>query len=382
MSALVSSVKSMLVPNSRAPSFDLPLGQSLYLDLIRFVMAFEVMLGHATAHRYTGRGFLWQIDPFRHLQTAVVGFFVLSGFVIAFAARARETGPAAYTVARVSRMHSVIIPALALTWAADTLGQAVNPAFYTVPGFPTPIVDGQWLRYLLSFLYVNHTGWLPAMHPGSNTPFWTMTHEVVYYAIFGVALFARGGWRIAGLLLLCVAGGLGVVLYLPIWLLGVAAYQLQCRRRLGLPLGLLVFVSSLLGIVALSTAGPTIKPLFPWAAMLLYYAIGLLMALNLWGAVSVTGLLEWGLHPAERLVRWLGMLTFALYLGHRPLLNLFSAWPIATPGHWMQHLWLFGGSFIVCVALAYAGEALRPRLRRALLPLVARFGKRLGAETP
>ena len=88
------------VPTAQTLDGDLPLGQSLYLDFIRFGMALEVMIGHASANRYTGRGFLWQIDPFRHLQTAVIGFFVLSGLVIAFASKTRETGSMPFRVER------------------------------------------------------------------------------------------------------------------------------------------------------------------------------------------------------------------------------------------------------------------------------------------
>jgi peptidoglycan/LPS O-acetylase OafA/YrhL len=367
-------------PASETPGLALPLGQSLYLDLVRFLMALEVMIGHATFHGYTGRGFLWQLDPFRHLQTAVVGFFVLSGFVIAFAVKTRETGPRSYTVARVSRMHSVIVPALLLTWAADTLGQAINPGFYKTWDFPTPIPDGQVLRYLLSFFYVNNTGWLPGMNPGSNGPFWTMTYEVFYYAMFGVAVFARGVARIAGLALLCVAGGLSILLYLPIWLLGAAAYHLQCGRRLPLRTAAATFLLSLLGTGTLSTLGPTIKPLFPGAAMLLYYAMGVLVALNLWSAATVAPSLARALQPAQGLIRWLGMLTFALYLGHRPLLNLFAVVPVAAPGAWLQTLWVLGGTFVVCIGLAHAGESFRPVIKRGLISCFAIFGRQISPK--
>lgn len=54
---------------------------SLYLDLIRFVSAFLVFVYHSFGNGITG-GFLWQIGGYGH--TAVMVFFVLSGYVIAY----------------------------------------------------------------------------------------------------------------------------------------------------------------------------------------------------------------------------------------------------------------------------------------------------------
>jgi peptidoglycan/LPS O-acetylase OafA/YrhL len=58
---------------------------SLYLDALRFSAAFAVLLSH------TGRvsgGMFWQVQPYG--RTAVMVFFVLSGFVIAWVTEARE----------------------------------------------------------------------------------------------------------------------------------------------------------------------------------------------------------------------------------------------------------------------------------------------------
>ena len=52
---------------------------SLYLDALRFGAAFVVFVSHYVAERYTG-GLFWQSMPYG--RTAVLVFFVLSGFVI------------------------------------------------------------------------------------------------------------------------------------------------------------------------------------------------------------------------------------------------------------------------------------------------------------
>ena len=54
---------------------------SLYMDVIRFFAAMVVFLSHSSSQSLTG-GLFWQFKDYA--QTAVIVFFVLSGYVIAF----------------------------------------------------------------------------------------------------------------------------------------------------------------------------------------------------------------------------------------------------------------------------------------------------------
>ena len=87
-------------------------GLSLYLDLFRFFMALVVLLSHASSKAYTD-GLTWRAYPFS--QPAVLGFFVLSGFVIAYVTARRERDGLSFTISRIARLYSVVIPALLLT---------------------------------------------------------------------------------------------------------------------------------------------------------------------------------------------------------------------------------------------------------------------------
>ena len=58
---------------------------SLYLDALRFGAAFIVFLSHFG--RVSG-GLFWQMQPYG--RTAVLVFFVLSGFVIAWVTETKE----------------------------------------------------------------------------------------------------------------------------------------------------------------------------------------------------------------------------------------------------------------------------------------------------
>src|SRR4051812_37731006 len=88
---------------------------SAFLDLTRILAAATVFLGHLAGPQFGGET-LSVFGEQRH--SAVIVFFVLSGFVIAWAA-ARDGSTREYVINRATRICSVALPALALTWAID-----------------------------------------------------------------------------------------------------------------------------------------------------------------------------------------------------------------------------------------------------------------------
>ena len=55
-------------------------------------------------------------------HTAVIVFFVLSGYVIAYVSEVKENNVKAYWASRLSRLYSLAIPAVLLTPMLDVLG--------------------------------------------------------------------------------------------------------------------------------------------------------------------------------------------------------------------------------------------------------------------
>src|SRR5712671_3594240 len=107
----------MAPPNSRhiekrfdrAPvvlAFSMRRELSTYLDLLRLTAAMAVFVSHLSWVRISG-GFLWQFQFLGH--DAVMVFFVLSGFVIQYAAATKEKSLFDYQVARFARLYSVVI---------------------------------------------------------------------------------------------------------------------------------------------------------------------------------------------------------------------------------------------------------------------------------
>lgn len=97
---------------------------------------------------------------------AVRAFFVLSGLVIAFVTDTKETMAADYSLSRLSRMYSVMIPGLLLTLTLDTAGKPIEPGLYIFP-------DKGWISFVESMLFANQIGNIDT-YPGLNVPFWSL----------------------------------------------------------------------------------------------------------------------------------------------------------------------------------------------------------------
>src|SRR6516164_6699219 len=99
---------------------------SLYLDFLRVIAAFGVMLVHANQVWFSNGLFL---RP-EYGHKLVMVFFVLSGYLIAFTVDKKNKGSERYLIDRVSRLYSVVIPALIVTFILDSLGEKINYSFY------------------------------------------------------------------------------------------------------------------------------------------------------------------------------------------------------------------------------------------------------------
>ena len=85
----------------------LPQPFSLYLDLARFIAAFLVVSAHYLQYQVPGAdiaGFLPDMG-----REAVIIFFVMSGFVIAYASQRRNASAREYAAPRIGRIYSVAI---------------------------------------------------------------------------------------------------------------------------------------------------------------------------------------------------------------------------------------------------------------------------------
>lgn len=295
------------------------------LDAARLAAAAVVLVFHADG--------LWiTAHPALHAalgkasHAAVVVFFVISGYVIAYSAGTPSRGARHYAVARLSRLYSVLAPALLLTALVEAVVRATDPVVAA-----RYVHAPSWVRYLLSAVFGNESGWWSSAPP-INSPLWSLSYEFWYYVLFGLWLYRRAfrRWR-WWLALAAIVAGPKILLLLPVWLLGVGARYLP-RPALALGWGGLL-AGGLLALAGLAVAGLPAWPgavgdrlLFMAGQFLTDWGVGLLFAAALW------------LLPAGRAVpasagpgylRRAADLSFPVYVLHFPLLVLWR-----TLGSW------------------------------------------------
>ena len=324
----------------------MPRNFSIYLDLIRFSAALIVFLGHAAGMNWTG-GFLWQLGGYA--DTCVVVFFVLSGFVIAYVTDVKEHSWQLYAASRISRIWSIVIPALILTLFIDTLGVNVAPELYI--NQPWYGGDHLTLRYVASF-FMLHEAWHLKLVPGINAPFWSLSFEAFYYLTFAIIFFFKNKIRFLAAAVVMAVGGPLIAILFPIWLLGCLAYR-QTRQT---NITKLKSIACFSGGIALLLAAPYLRSFDSQFQVLGESVIGryfdaLAFYVHLIGAY---GLFRNGTalkNSVYILISRLASTTFALYLFHRPLIQFFSYIGPEDPNSVGRRVLVIGGTIGVVFLL-------------------------------
>ncbi len=187
----------------------------IHLDMLRGLCALGVVVGHL-------RGFL--LVDFGSLHTpsladrmlyffaglghqSVLAFFALSGFLVggkaltAIVAGTWSWG--AYLVARLTRLWTVVVPALIVTLALDrtgtwlTAGNGYDGAYFRIlasgPGILNP-ADNSFTTLLANIAFLQTIA-SPVF--GTNGPLWSLANEFWYYVVFPLAAwtFSRNAPR-------------------------------------------------------------------------------------------------------------------------------------------------------------------------------------------
>jgi peptidoglycan/LPS O-acetylase OafA/YrhL len=294
-------------------------------------------------------------------HAAVMLFFVLSGYVIAFSTTKNNRGPKQYAVARLSRLYSIFLPALLLTVVVEffvSRFDASLAAYY--------VRSMAWLRYALTAVFCSEAGFWSAA-PAANTPLWSLSYEFWYYVLFGCWFYRGFDKKLLFLLLgACLIAGPKVLLLMPVWVLGVLAHQLP---RPALPTAVAWVLVGLFLIVA--GGGSFYLPALPWVLggkpfflsnqFLTDWVVGLLVSLAMWL------LPEDGHSPngaGVELLRTCGDLSFPLYVFHYPLFVLWRAlfgWQADSA---LQMSAAIVGVTVATILLGLLAEKGRPRWAR------------------
>jgi len=306
---------------------------SLYLDLARILAALAVFIHNAKKESITS-GFLSPLGQFG--DEAVVIFFVISGVVIAYVAQRRENNAVSYAVARLSRLWSVIIPAVILTIVLDCIGPHIDRSVYEAFELPLWRADVASLWQAVAPIVFLNQSWLWPVGPGSNGPFWSIGYEAWYYVGFGLVIFLRGWVRVVCVIAAAVLVGPSILSLAPLWVLGVVVFHLLDRGRSS-KLAWVIWLTTLLIIAAFYLIKYKILNLFSYIIFgtaayseeFGYFfpcvCVAILFAIN----VVCFDRISQSFRPIgdglESGIRFLASRTFSLYLYQAPLLFFFGA---------------------------------------------------------
>lgn len=300
---------------------------SAYLNLLRMLAALAVYLDH-------GQNFTKYRIPYvgNMGSEAVFVFFVLSGMLITFSG-VKQSDSVAFLRARLVRLWSVCLPALALTMATDTLGQYISLTAYS-PMQPYNLF--KWTASVgLNALFLNQI-WSLDVFAGTNGPFWSLSYEFWYYMIFAAALYFNGRKRLIVLASAALIAGPAILIGLPIWLMGSAVHFAILRYRVSAVVGWALWLGTFAAALAFTAfdAGPALVNAFPTVAASAKwkvdfwpesYLIGALVALNIYGFSLIADKFGGLLRAAHWPIKTGADISFGLYLFHYPLMYFVKA---------------------------------------------------------
>ncbi len=370
---------------------------SVHLDALRGIAAVGVFLSHLRDLLFKDYPQLPHHDPLIAFLYFITGlgrewvmlFFVLSGYLVGGGVlRAISTNRWSwphYLFARLTRLYTVLIPALLFGGLLDLAGvhhfgsaaglysghsQNHTLNFPIAPHLTFPILLGNYA--FLQGIYV------PVL--GSNGPLWSLPNEFWYYIAF--PFLACACWsRLSPLKrVICFLLLIAVLLFIHpavallglVWLMGVAIYFLPplpimstAGRRAAITLALLLTVAVLFWAKRVHTEGAD-------------YVVGFAVA------VLIYAILHGSREMPSRAYCWTAQLLFrssyTLYLVHLPLVVFLIAWLV--PNRLVPDLRSFLLAFVLfAVVFGYAQvvwflfESRTDALRAWLEPRLFRAGK-------
>jgi peptidoglycan/LPS O-acetylase OafA/YrhL len=327
---------------------DLSSGESLLMDIVRFMAALWVMLMHGYAIWFPSNA----PTAFHYGHSAVIIFFVLSGYVISYTSVKKNRGLKQYFVARFSRLYSILIPSLIITAAIELFIQNFYPLIYHDINRGWPLV-----RYISSGLFINEI-WFFSTAPPLNAPLWSLSFEFWYYVIYAFIFFIKPvKLSILLTLIAAIIAGPKILSMMPIWVVGVLAYRFEkpgISKRSALIISGINFLIAGLLIIYLKSMPFKLgtQPLFFAAGFISDFIIGVFFALGFYYFPAISfGSKKW-----IGYFRRMADLTFPIYLLHNPFFNLIKCIIPFNVNSYSQYILVFISLLVIVSILGFIME--------------------------
>jgi len=370
---------------------------SVHLDAARGAAASMVLIGHlrmffvqpvvprpsvrmAPAEAGTAAAVAPPVHKTDYAHESVIVFFVLSGLLVGGSVlrmlRQRQWSWRRYLIHRSVRLWMVLVPALVIGFAFDSVGLHHFLGQGTI--YDTGPAAEVWdfasrmtpLTFLGNLFFVQDILTPPL---GTNQPLWSLANEFWYYIAFPFLALAitRGVviWKrlifLASAAAILVFVGREISLYFTIWLLGAAVGELPLKipsrwQRVFMLAALVLFFGVLVAI--------RYNSLSPFGVDLVVAGSFLLL---LYGVLHLRGGTRDSIY--RRCARFMSKISYSLYLTHCPVICLMSALLV---GRWQRMpmngrtLLLLGEVmvpiFLVACTVHYVFEARTDQVRNYL----------------
>lgn len=360
---------------ARPPCDNDPVKRIGSLDSLRGVAALVVVLGHCAA---VVPGYLpwsrtlWLVPPPLAAAAAVQLFFVLSGLVLFLTLRARDGFRyRPYIIKRITRIWPPLVSAV-LVSAALMILVAPRP----VQGLSVWFDTASWSEAPSPLLIAGHIALLDrARWQSLDNVSWSLVHEMRISIVFPlIALAILRAWRTTLVVLLAASTGAAAVAWRVDWPLNpFATAQYLFLFGAGATLAL---HADILGERLATPAARRAAPVLAVVAILLACVPPrLLLGLPCAAGASLLVALTLASPPVVALLdvapaRWLGRVSYALYLIHLPVLLAIL--------HLMHGLLPLPALLVLAVGLALvAAEAMHRFVEKPAIAL----GRRLARGT-
>jgi peptidoglycan/LPS O-acetylase OafA/YrhL len=345
---------------------------SCYLDSIRASAALLVAMHHFSRPELSA-GML----DFRFGHEAVVLFFVLSGYVIAYITENRERDIKTFLLKRFSRIYSVLPFVILITLSCEFVGRYYgNESIYGEFGGKAEMLKNS----ALSLVQLNYN-WGEHLYIGRNGVLWSLACEWFYYLGFALLFFVKRSIAYAALVLLCCIVGPHVVVLAPCWILGVIARRLTVRLSMTFVAGSCMFLFSSFILAFTIYHFSKMKgvntflgqPALNSGKFYLDYIVAFIFALHIFVASFVFDSFEKKHAHTAKVVNFIlsffkypAGISFTLYCIHEPLFYMVASlipYERSNPYHLTT---VFLSVFVVCAAAGLTIEPLKNKLYKKI----------------